>query len=688
MTDKINILIIDDDDVDRMSVRRYLKSAGVELVATEACDGREGLELLMQESFDCAFLDYFLPDSDGLSMLKQARQAGVDAPIIMLTGHGDERLAVEMMQAGAADYLPKDQMSADTLSHALHNALRMHQLKQERILAEAKLHESNIRIVDILESISDAFFALDEEWHFTYLNQQAERLLHAKRDSLLHHNLNEMLPNLASWFKEAMEKSMCEKVAITCEGLYELLGKWLEVQVYPGKEGISVYFRDITERKQAEERLSYLANYDALTDLPNRVLCLDRLEQALTRAPWNKRSVAVLFCDLDRFKVVNDTLGHNVGDDLLKTIASRFKECLRDGDTVARLGGDEFVVLLSDMAKPDDACKIAQKIIDRVAKPLELEGHEVFVTTSIGISVFPEDGQDPTTLLKNADIAMYRAKEEGKNNFQMYSRALDARTADRLILESALRRGLENGELCAHFQAQVDLETNEIIGAEALVRWQNSEMGLVSPADFLPIAEETGLIASIDKWVLRCACEENKRWRDMGLPPIRVAVNMSDRLFQQADLPQTVDEILQQTGLTADGLELELTEAVVMNDAERALKTLKDLREMGIKLSIDDFGTGYSSLSYLKRYPIHTVKVDRSFVRDITTDPDDAAIIEAIIAMSHKLNLNVVAEGVETTEQQVFLIKQKCDVMQGFLFSRPLPSDEFIELVQKHLSAD
>ncbi len=688
MEENLSILIIDDDDVDRMSVRRFLKSAGFALSVTEADDGSSGLELLKQQIFDCAFLDYFLPDSDGLSILKQAREAGIHTPIIMLTGHGDERLAVEMMQAGASDYLPKGQMSADSLSHALNSAMRMHQLEQEHARAEAELNASNKRIVDILESISDAFFALDEEWRFTYLNQQAERLLQAKRESLLKHDLNEMLPNLADWFKEAMEKAMLEKTAVTGEGRYELLGKWLEAQVYPGNEGISVYFRDITERKQAEERLNYLANYDALTDLPNRVLLIDRLEQALTRAPWHDRSVAVLFCDLDRFKVVNDTLGHNVGDQLLKTVASRFNDCLRSGDTVARLGGDEFVMLLSDMAKPDDICKIAQKIIDRISKPLILEGHEVFVTASIGISLFPDDGRDANALLKHADIAMYRAKEKGKNNFQLYSRALDARTADRLTLESALRRGLEKGELCAYFQPQVDLKTNKIIGAEALIRWQHPEMGLVSPADFLPIAEETGLIAAIDQWILHCACEQNKHWRDIGLPAMRVAVNMSDRLFHQPDLEHIIADILEQTGLPADGLELELTEAVVMHDVEQALKTLNALREMGIKLSIDDFGTGYSSLSYLKRYPIHTVKVDRSFVRDITTDPGDAAIIEAIIAMSHKLKLNVVAEGVETTEQQAFLLQQHCDVMQGFLFSRPLPASEFIELVNSHTQSN
>ncbi len=687
MADKFNILIIDDDEVNRMSVRRFLKSAGVELSATEACDGNSGLELLKSQAFDCTFLDYFLPDSDGLSVLKQAREAGIEAPIIMLTGHGDERLAVEMMQAGASDYLPKDKMSADNLSHALNSALRIHHLQQERTQAEARLSESNKHIVDILESISDAFFALDDQWHFTYLNQQAERLLQAKREVLLHHDLNEKLPNLADWFKDALETAMTEKKAVTCEGHYELLGKWLEAQVYPGKEGVSVYFRDITERKQTEERLSYLANYDALTELPNRVLCLDRLEQALTRAPWHQRLVAVLFCDLDRFKIVNDTLGHNVGDHLLKTVASRFSACLRSGDTVARLGGDEFVVLLTDLAKADDISKVAQMIIERISEPLLLGGHEIFVTASIGISVFPDDGRDSNTLLKNADIAMYRAKKKGKNNYQMYSRALDARTADRLTLESLLRRGLDNSELCAHFQPQVDLKSNQIIGAEALVRWQHPEMGMMSPADFLPIAEETGLIATIDKWVLRNACEQNKRWRDMGLPPMRVAVNMSDQLFHQADLPQVVEDILQQTGLSADGLELELTEAVVMHDVEQAIKTLNEFREMGIKLSIDDFGTGYSSLSYLKRYPIHTVKIDRSFVRDITTDPDDAAIVDAIIAMSHKLKLDVVAEGVETIKQQELLLQQQCDVMQGFLFSRPLPADDLTALLEKHIKS-
>ncbi len=682
MDNKLNILVIDDDDVDRMSVRRFLKTAGFKLAITEASDGKQGLEILKESAFDCAFLDYFLPDSNGLEILKAARADGIETPIIMLTGHGDVRLAVEMMQAGATDYLPKGEMSAENLSHSLNHAIKVYKLEQERAEAIAELTESNKRIVNILESISDAFFALDEKGCTTYINQQAERILQANRDALLGNNLVENLPSIASWFKEAMEKALIEKASVSCEGEYELLSIWLEVQIYPGNDGISVYFRDITKRKKSEEYLSHLANYDALTDLPNRVLLMDRLTQALTRAPWHKRSVAVLFCDLDRFKIINDTLGHNVGDHLLKTIASRFQESIRAGDTVSRLGGDEFVILLTDLAKPEDVGKITQKIIDRISDPLMLEGHEVFVTASIGISIFPDDGGDPNVLLKQADVAMYCAKDKGKNNYQMYSPELEAQTADRLTLESALRRSFERDELRVHYQPQIDIQTNIIIGVEALVRWEHPERGMISPADFLPIAEETGLIATIDEWVLKTACEQNVQWRKLGLPPIRVAVNLSDQIFHKNNLVKLVRKILTETNLAADGLELELTEAVVMSDVEHSLKILNQLREMGIQLAIDDFGTGYSSLGYLKHYPIHTVKIDRSFVNDITTDSNDAAIVEAIIAMSHKLKLNVLAEGVETDEQQNYLIKSECDFMQGFLFSRPLAADDFTELLK------
>lgn len=677
MDEKLRILVIDDDEIDRMTVHRSLKKAGLAFNLEEATGARAGLEILGSQNFDCVFLDYLLPDGDGLAVLREARSANIATPIIMLTGHGDERLAVEMIRAGATDYVPKSEVSPESLSKSLHSAIQIHLAEVSRQRAEEELQKSNKRIVDILESISDAFFAISGDWSFTYLNTQAESLLQKSRAELIEQNIWTALPDIPSWFSGALSKAMRQKEPVNSEGFYDPLGIWLEFNVYPGQEGVSVYFRDITERKKVEERLSFLANFDSLTGLPNRVLLMDRLEQSLSRVLWHGRMIALLFCDLDRFKLVNDTFGHDVGDHLLKVVAERFKGCVREGDTVARLGGDEFVILLNDVSKVDDIGKIAQKIINCVSVPITLAGCEVFVTASIGIAVAPTDGKDPTTLMKHADIAMYHGKELGKNNYQLYSNTHDSHTSDRLIMESALRIALMREELLVHYQPQINLHTGRIIGAEALVRWQHPERGLLSPAEFLPLAEETDLIASIDKWVLQTACIQNKAWQDAGFPPIRIAVNLSDRFFKLEGLTQIVATVLKETGLSADALELELTEEIMMHDMAHSLATLDELRATSVTLAIDDFGTGYSSLGHLKRCPIQRVKIDRSFIKDILTDPNDAAITEAIIAMSHKLNLTVLAEGVETKGQQEYLTQLGCDEMQGFLLSRPVPAEDF-----------
>jgi diguanylate cyclase (GGDEF)-like protein len=438
---------------------------------------------------------------------------------------------------------------------------------------------------------------------------------------------------------------------------------------------------DMTERKQAEERLSYLASCDSLTNLPNRILFYDRLNQVLSRAPWSKRLVGVLFLDLDRFKIINDTLGHNVGDELLKAVAERLKGCVRAGDTVARLGGDEFTVILDDVAKEQDVTKIAQKILDALSKPYRIEGHELFTTTSIGISLYPHDGETAETLLKNADIAMYRAKEQGKNNFQHYSSAMNAKASERLSLENGLRHALEGEELRLLYQPQLDLKSGQIIGMEALVRWQHPEMGLLSPAKFIPVAEETGLIIPMGEWVLRTACAQNRAWQTAGYASMRIAVNFSARQFQQQNMIKMVSRVLQETGLAPHFLELELTESIIMKNAENTIATLYQLHEMGLEISIDDFGTGYSSLSYLRRFPINRLKVDQSFVRDIAKDPINAEIVNAIITMAHSLKIKVIAESVETAEQLRILRSLECDEMQGYILSPPLSPQEATKLL-------
>ena len=442
--------------------------------------------------------------------------------------------------------------------------------------------------------------------------------------------------------------------------------------------------QDISERRRFEQKLSEMASFDTLTGLPNRNLLNDRLGQALAHAGRSGSMMAVGFVDLDRFKVINDTLGHDAGDELLKEIARRLAGCLRSSDTVARQGGDEFVVVITDMARPEDASPVAQKLLDVLAPPVTLKGREVVPGASIGFALYPQDGDTLQALLMSADKAMYAAKQAGRGQYRFFDPEMNRAAADWLEVGAELHHALERDEFELHYQPKVDLRSGAITGVEALLRWRSPDLGLVSPAKFIPILEETGLILEVGEWVIARACRQARLWQEQGLPPLRIAVNLSPRQFQQRDLAERIRTLIDQPDFRPEYLELEITESMVMQNVERAIATLEDLRRIGVHLAIDDFGTGYSSLAVLKRFPVDCLKVDRSFVRDIPDDADDMAITRSVIALAHSMGLSVVAEGVETEAQRGFLVESGCDEMQGFLFSKPLPAAELAERVLGH----
>ncbi len=461
----------------------------------------------------------------------------------------------------------------------------------------------------------------------------------------------------------------------------EIYPEWLSIgTVRNENDEVANYialFNDITERKAAEQHIQFLAHYDSLTKLPNRRLFDDRIQQALAAAKRKNKQAALLFLDLDRFKSINDSLGHLSGDQLLQSVADKLIACVRETDTVCRQGGDEFLILLPEINKPEDAAHIAAKITSAMSEAHIVEGHRLVVTFSIGISMYPEDGSDSQTLIKNADAALYYAKEKGRNNFQFFTMDMNAEAAERLTLEGGLRLAMQRGEFTLHYQPQIDTHSGKIIGMEALMRWQHPDKGWIPPAKFIPIAEECGLINQIGEWVLKTACAQNKKWQDEGLLKVPVAVNLSALQFHQKDIKGTIAQVLRESGLEPRYLEIEITESASMKEVEITISTLNELKQMGVLISIDDFGTGFSSLNHLKRFPIDKLKIDQSFVRDITANADDAAIVKAIIAMGHSLRLKVIAEGVELAEQFAFLRGHECNEIQGYYFSRPLAIEDF-----------
>jgi len=569
-----------------------------------------------------------------------------------------------------------------------------HEAKRKQM--EEELRQSEERYRTIIEAMEEWYFETDLTGNILFFNDAITRALGYPQKNLTGLNFRTFFtPEEADMLYETFHR-----VYETGEPIknfpYRLIQPdgniiFAEVSIFSKRDqegkiiGFRVVGHDLTELKRNEERFQYLATHDALTGLPNRLLFGQLLNHALQSARRYNRELAVFFIDLDRFKMINDTLGHDAGDQLLREIARRLDQVLREIDIVARLGGDEYVVLIEEVTEQSQIITVAQKILSAVIKPIVLKDHEYRITASIGISMYPRDGLDEQSLMKNADIAMYLAKEEGKNNFQFYNPNLKSRSFERLTLETNLREALERDEFSLHYQAKLNLKTNAITGVEALIRWQNPALGAISPMQFIPVAEETGLIIPIGRWVLKTACAQNVVWQDQGLPKVCMAVNLSMRQLMDDNLMQDIRTALQDSGLAPNLLELEITESMLMQNPERIIRILTEIKNLGIRLAIDDFGTGYSSLAQIRHFPIDTLKVDRSFIHDLSKNSEDKTITEAIIAMGKTLSLTVVAEGVETEEQDAFLRSHACDEMQGYYFSKPTPPDQFAELLQQHV---
>ena len=554
------------------------------------------------------------------------------------------------------------------------------------------LKKSEQRLLDFIESANDLIFSFTPEGHILYVNAAWKRSLgYGPEESSGLSLFNLVDPDSRRECLIAVRKVLAGGEANVVEGRFiakdgcpiELEGNITAGVKEGGDTVIWAICRDITERKHAQEQLYHMAHHDMLTDLPNRLFFLDRLKQAKSMAKRLGKQVAVLFLDLDRFKIINDTLGHGVGDKLLQEAANRLTACVRETDTVARLGGDEFIILLDHIHEEADAEKVARKVLKEMVRPMCIDGHELFITTSVGICLCPQDDDDPMGMIKKADLAMYHAKGQGRNNLQFYRPDLDLDADRRLTMENSMRKALEREEFRIYYQPKVDIVTGRVTAMEALLRWEHPELGMLPPTEFIPLAEETGLILPLGEWVLRKACLQNRLWQEEGLAPVKIAVNLSGHQLQHKNLIPSICAILAETGLDPRWLELEITETVVMQNPDFAVGILKEIGNLGIHISIDDFGTGYSSLAHLKRFSVNTLKIDKSFVKDVELNSTDAAITTAIIAMGSSLNLKVIAEGVETEGQLSFLTDRKCHEIQGFLFSRPVPAEEAGDLLRR-----
>jgi PAS domain S-box-containing protein len=694
--DRPVVLIVDDDLTLRILARESLEQSG--FLVEEAADGVEAISAFRNVQPDIVLLDVIMPQMDGFAACAELRKfrGSEHLPVVMMTSLDDTESINRAYEVGATDFITKP-INWSILPHRIRYILRASKAFDD-------LRKSQAKNQALLDAIPDMLLQISEDG--TLLEVKGLRENHGiiSSDELLGKKVQDVMPStVAKVITRHLNRAFQTKEIQIFEYQHWINGnkKFFDGRLVVSREERALaIIRDITEHKEAEERAFFLAYHDTLTHLPNRHLFKDRMKQALAYAQRHHLLIAILFLDLDNFKRINDTLGHNIGDLLLQGVGDRLVKCVRRSDsvarlgteelksTVARLGGDEFTVLLNGISNIQNAAIVGQRILDAMVQPFTLGAHELFVTTSIGITVYPFDSEDVDTLLKNADTAMYQAKDQGKNNYQFYAESMNAMAFERFTMESQLRKALKNNEFHLYYQPQLDLRTGEIIGLESVLRWQHPDRGWILPETFIPIAEETGLILPIGEWVLRTVCSESKGWVTDGITTLYVTVNLSSIQLRQKDFADTVIRVLKESGMDPHYLELELTESILMQNVEATAAKLQEMKDFGIQVSLDDFGTGYSSLSYLKRFPIDAIKIDRSFVKDIEKNRDSASIVNAIIAMAHSLDMKVVAEGVETEQQLAFLKERGCDQIQGYLISPPLPKDELMEFLKARKCQD
>ena len=685
------VLLVEDNIGDARLFREMLSERGshnIELTHVTCMSDAESYLALC--TVDIILLDLGLPDAQGLGAVRRALAAAPRVPLVVLTVLDDESLAAQILQEGAQDYLIKAQIEKRSLLRAMRYAI-------ERKIMEEALFAEKERAQVTLNCIGDAVVCTDVTGNIDFLNLVAEKMTGWSWQEAAGKPMAEVFRILDATSHETtpnpMELAVGQNRTVHLPSNCILIRRDgfeipIEDSVSPIHDregqatGAVIVFRDVSAARAMALEIVHSAQHDFLTGLPNRLLLNDRVSQAIAFAQRHAKKVAVLFLDLDGFKHINDSLGHPIGDRLLQSISKRLVDCVRGSDTVSRQGGDEFVVLLSEVEQSEDAAITAGRMLRAVAEGHSIGQHDLHITTSIGVSVYPDDGKDAETLIKNADTAMYQAKENGRQSYQFFKPAMNVRAVERQSIEESLRRALERRGFSLHYQPKINLRTGEITGAEALIRWTHPTRGPVPPAQFIPVAEECGLILPIGNWVLREACKQAQAWTDAGLPSPTMAVNISAMEFRDEHFLEGVFAILKDTDLDPGSLELELTESVLMKRAASTESILKALRARGVRVAVDDFGTGYSSLSYLRKFPIDALKIDQSFVRQITSAPDETTIVTAIISMGRSLKLRVIAEGVETQEELAFLQAHQCDEAQGYYLSRPVLPQQFAKLLE------